>query len=184
VRCGGRPQIPQIFMQKKVPMTPNQFVAATLIAGVCASVPLQVCAADLPGSGKFEFTSCLAGKETSIGHAPNYAVGTADTLGTQRSEPPGSLFDLTSSRCVYRYSYIDGKYDADGFCEFLDAQGDKYLLKINREPGQGGTLQGMHGTGKYAGMKLRGAYERIAPFPATPGNTHACVKATGEFSFQ
>jgi hypothetical protein len=158
--------------------------AVGFFASICVAGLKFAGAADFPGNGKFEFTSCLAGKETSIAHTPNHAVGTADTLGTQRSEPPGSLFDLTSSRCLYRYSYIDGKYEADGFCEFLDAQGDKYLLKIYRALGQGGTLQGVHGTGKYSGMKLRGEYERIASFPSTPGNTHACVKATGEFSFQ
>ena len=162
----------------------SEIFAVGFFASVYVAGPTVASAADLPGSGKFEFTSCLAGKATAIVHPPNHAVGTADTLGTQRSVPAGSLFDLTSSRCLYSYSYIDGKYDADGFCEFLDAQGDTYLLKIGRAPAQGGTLLGVHGTGKYSGMKLRGEYERIASFPSTPGNTHACVKATGDFSFQ
>ena len=158
--------------------------AVGLAAGISLATAVVALAAELPSSGQFEFTACLAGKQTSIAHGPNHAVGTADTLGTQVSNPPGSLFDLTSSRCVYSYGYIDGKYDADGFCEFLDAQGDTYLLRINRAPGQGGTLDGVHGTGKYSGMRLHGKYERVASFPSTPGNTHACVKATGDYSFQ
>lgn len=141
-------------------------------------------AAELPRAGKFDFIACLAGKQTEIVYGPDHIVGTADTLGTQRSNPPGSLFDTTSSRCIYRYSYIDGKYDADGFCEFYDAQGDTYLLKFYRPPGQAGILDGLQGTGKYSGMKLRGEYDRIAAFPSTPGNTHACVKAFGDFSFK
>ena len=164
-------------------MTPK-VPALHLLAGILVTGPMFVSAEDLPRSGKFEFVACLAGKQTSIAHGPNHVVGTAEILGTQRSNPPGSLFDLTSSRCVYSYSYIDGKYDADGFCEFLDGQADAYLMKINRPPGQSGTLAGLHGTGKYSGMKLRGEYESIASFPATPGNTHACVKATGDYSFQ
>ena len=164
-------------------MTPKLF-AAGWIAGICAAVPMPAFAEDLPKTGKFEFITCLAGKQTEIVHGPNHVVGTADTLGTQRSNPPGALFDLTSSRCISSYSYVDGKYAVDGFCEFLDAQGDTYLLKFNRPPGQPGALDGLHGTGKYSGMRLRGEYDRIAAFPATPGNTHACVKATGDFSFQ
>ena len=158
--------------------------ALGLASGISFKTAMIALAAELPRSGQFEFTACLAGKQTSIAHGPSHAVGTADTLGTQVSNPPGSLFDLTSSRCVYSYGYIDGKYDADGFCEFIDAQGDTYLLRINRAPGQGGTLDGVHGTGKYSGMRLHGEYERVASFPSTPGNTHACVKATGDYSFQ
>lgn len=164
-------------------MTPK-LLAAGLIAGIIVAGPLCAVAADLPATGKFEFISCLAGKQTEIVHGPDHVVGTADTLGTQRSNPPGSLFDLTSSRCIYSYSYVDGRYAVDGFCEFVDAQGDTYLLKFNRPPGQPGTLEGLHGKGKYSGMRLRGDYDRIAAFPSTPGNTHACVKATGDFSFK
>jgi len=161
-----------------------RLMGAGVIAGICVAGPMPALAADLPATGKFEFITCLAGKQNEIVHGPNHVVGTADTLGTQRSNPPGVLFDLTSSRCISSYSYVDGKYAVDGFCEFLDPQGDTYLLKFNRPPGQPGALDGLHGTGKYSGMKLRGEYDRIAAFPATPGNTHACVKATGDFSFQ
>jgi hypothetical protein len=164
-------------------MTPK-LLAVRLIAGMFVAGPVFAFAADLPKAGKFEFLACLAGKQTEIAHGPNHVVGTAETLGTQRSNPPGLLFDLTASRCLYSYSYIDGTYSADGFCEFLDAQGDTYLMKFNRPRGQAGVLDGLHGTGKYTGMKLRGEYDRAASFPATPGNAHACVKATGEFSFQ
>jgi hypothetical protein len=161
-----------------------KLLAVCLVAGMFGVSPMFAFCADLPRIGKFEFISCLAGKQTEIAHGPNHVVGTVDTLGTQRSNPPGSLFDSTSSRCVSSYSYIDGKYATDGFCEFLDAEGHKYLLKFNRLAGLGGTLEGLHGTGKYSGMKLRGIYDRTAPFPATPGNVHACVKATGDYSFE
>ena len=164
-------------------MTPK-LLAVHLFAGIFVSGPMLALAADLPKTGNFEFIACLAGKLTSIAHGPNHIIGTVDILGTQRSEPPGSLFDLTASRCVYSYSYIDGKYAADGYCEFLDSQGDTYLLKVNRPPGQTGALDGLHGTGKYSGMRLRGEYDGIASFPDTPGNVNTCVKATGDFSFQ
>lgn len=162
----------------------TKLLAVCLLAGVFDVRPTLALAADLPRIGKFEFISCLAGKQNEIAHGPNHVVGTVETLGTQRSNPPGTLFDSTASRCVSSYSYIDGKYATDGFCEFLDADGDKYLLKFNRLPGLGGNLEGLHGTGKYAGMRLRGVYERTAPFPATPGNVHACVKGTGDYGFQ
>ena len=161
-----------------------KLLAFCLIAGVFVAASHATLAADLPRIGEFEFIACLAGKQNEIAHGPNHVVGTVETLGTQRSNPPGSLFDLTASRCVSSYSYIDGKYATDGFCEFLDGEGDKYLLKFNRLPGQGGILEGLHGTGKYSGMRLRGMYDRTAPFPSTPGNVHACVKSTGDYSFE
>ncbi len=156
-----------------------RMVAAILVAG-----PLSSLAADLPRNGQFEFTACLAGKQVSIAHGPDHGVGTADLLGTQRSTPPGGLFDLTASRCVYSYGYLEGKYEADGFCEFRDAQGDTYLLRIHRSPGQAGVLDGLHGTGKYAGMNLRGEYDLSASFADTPGHVNTCVKASGTFGFQ
>ena len=161
-----------------------ELLTVHLVAGMFVAGPVSAFAADLARAGKFEFIACLAGKQTEIVHGPKHVVGTAEILGTQRSNPAGSLFDLTASRCLYSYSYIDGMYSADGFCEFLDAQGDAYLMRFNRPRGQTGVLDGLHGTGKYAGMKLRGEYDRAAAFPATPGNAHACVKATGDFTFQ
>ena len=161
-----------------------ELLTVRLVAGMFVAGPVSAFAADLARAGKFEFIACLAGKQTEIVHGPKHVAGTAEILGTQRSNPPGALFDSTSSRCVYRYSYIDGNYDADGFCEFLDAQGDAYLLKFKHLPGQAGALEGLHGTGKYSGMRLRGEYDRAASFPGTPGNAHMCVKATGDFTFQ
>lgn len=161
-----------------IPLT-ARLAAAMVVAGpVCAS------AADLPRTGPFEFTACLSGKQVSIAHGPNHFVGTAEILGTQRSNPPGSLFDSTTSRCVYSYGYLEGNYEADGFCEFRDAQGDTYLLRINRLPGHTGILEGVHGTARYAGMRLRGEYDVVTSFPDTPGYVNTCVKATGSFTFE
>lgn len=163
-----------------VPTLQNvRMVAAILVAG-----PLVSVAADLPRNGQFDFIACLAGKQDSIAHGPDHGVGIADLLGTQRSTPPGGLFDLTASRCVYSYGYLEGKYEADGCCEFRGKQGDTYLLRIHRSPGQAGVLDGLHGTGRYAGMNLRGAYDLSASFPDTPGHVNTCVKASGTFGFQ
>lgn len=159
-------------------------LAVRLAGGVLVAGPALAFAAELPAAGQFEFNACLAGKQVSIAHAPDHVVGTADILGTQRSNPPGALFDLTTSRCVYSYGYLGGKYEAHGFCEFRDGQGDAYLLRIHRPPGQTGVLDGLHGTGKYAGMRLRGEYDVSASFPDTPGHVNTCVKATGSFSFE
>ncbi len=153
--------------------------AATLAAG-----PLSALAADLPRTGQFDFVACLAGKQISIAHSPAHSVGTVELLGTQRSSPPGGLFDSTSSRCVYSYGYLEGKYEAQGFCEFRDMEGDTYLLRVSRSPGQAGVLEGLHGIGKYAGMSLRGEYDLSASFPDTPGHVNTCVKASGAFGFE
>lgn len=63
---------------------------------------------------------------------------------------------MTTSRCVYSYGYLEGKYEAQGFCEFRDMEGDTYLFRVSRSPGQAGVLEGLHGIGKYAGMSLHG----------------------------
>lgn len=164
-------------------MTPTRFTVQ-LVATLLVAVPTPAFAADLPRTGRFEFTACLAGKQVSIAHGPNHFVGTAELLGNQRSNPPGSLFDATTSRCVYSYGFLEGNYEADGFCEFRDAQGDNYLLRINRLPGQIGILEGLHGTARYAGMRLRGEYDVVTSFPDTPGYVNTCVKATGSFTFE
>jgi hypothetical protein len=164
-------------------MTPT-LLTVRLVAAILVAGPVLALATDLPRAAQFEFIACLAGEQVSIAHGPNHVVGTAEILGTQRSNPSGALFDLTSSRCVYSYGYLAGNYEANGFCEFRDGQGDTYLLRINRPPGQAGVLDGVHGTGKYAGMSLRGEYDRSASFPDTPGHVNTCVKATGTFSFQ
>jgi len=155
-----------------------------LIAAMLGAGPLSAFAAALPRTGQFDFIACLAGEQASIAHGPRHLVGTAELLGTQRSTQPGGLFDLTSSRCVYSYGYLDGKYEAQGFCEFRDTDGDTYLLRVSRSPGQAGVLEGLHGIGKYAGMSLRGVYDLSASFPETPGHVNTCVKASGTFGFE
>jgi hypothetical protein len=46
---------------------------------------------------------------------------------------PGGTFDRTASQCLGVYQLIDGKTVQNGYCEFVDADGDKYLARYSDE---------------------------------------------------
>jgi hypothetical protein len=101
--------------------------------------------------------------------------------GTSRSNPSGGAFDMMSFQCVGVGALIEGKWSSNGFCEYLDADGDKSLGKATRI-GPKGTWKFVAGTGKFAGITGGGTNETLGQFPTIkPGTFQGCNRAVGTY---
>jgi len=157
-------------------------VAAALAATVTSASAGKV---NMPREGNFEFTFCSIGdgKIMSSGDqvfASHYAV--AANLLTQ---PAGKAFDRTSGVCRGVYAKLNGHPQEFGVCEFIDADGDQWWMEYHgNAEGSGGTYTGVHGTGKYDGMTLKGGYTLDFWPSATKDLIQACNPNKGTYKLR
>jgi hypothetical protein len=124
-------------------------VAVTAL--IAAIGPLS--AAELPKEGKYDFSDCgVATGLYGIEFSRTNVASSYKYVGTNRSNPPGGMFDMTSFKCVALNTTINAKQSATGVCEVLDKDGDKLLTRYDTDA-QGETERvGDSGTGKYEGV--------------------------------
>jgi hypothetical protein len=106
-------------------------------------------AADSPKSGSDKgviyFTAAVA--DELEGWETPFQPGIFVMTGVVRTDPEGSLFDKTYTRCAGQRALLDGKYASSGTCTIFGADGDKAFLTF--EVGQ---FTFVGGTGKYKGI--------------------------------
>jgi hypothetical protein len=142
-------------------------------------------AAELPKEGKYDFTSCWSGVSNTISFSKTHSAFSYEMTGTNRSNPPGGMFDKQTFRCVGMNASLGGKNAGSTVCEAIDADGDKRLTyfsvgsdgKIIREP--------VSGTGKYEGFVSSGSVEPLGPFPVIKeGTFQDCNHQTGTYKLK
>jgi hypothetical protein len=135
----------------------------------------------LPQEGNYEYTSCGVSTVTAIDFSKSHSAASWETIGTNRSNPPGRFFDLTTFRCVGSGTTIDGKFSGTNFCQAVDKDGDKLLTRFALD-GAKATGETLAGTGKYEGIVKTTAAESLGQFPtAKPGTAEFCVRSTGTY---
>jgi hypothetical protein len=81
------------------------------------------------------------------------------------------------------YHSLDGKAVENGYCDIVDADGDKYLVRYSGDS-KGGKVEAIAGTGKYEGMTLQGQY-RVGNFPTTSSDRfYSCNRFTGTYKLR
>ena len=158
----------------------HRYVLALLIV----ASPFSALAGELPKEGSYDFTSCNSGVYSAITFSKNHTASSSEITGTNRSNPPGGLFDKITYRCVGMNASLDGKDTASIVCEAIDVDGDKYLSKVSTGDGKT-TRTILAGTGKYEGMVTAGTVQPLGPFPAIKdGTTQACNHQTGTYKLK
>ena len=156
-----------------------------LALSILSSVPvLSAVAAELPKEGNYDYTACWSGVNSVITFSKTHTASSYEMTGSNRSNPPGGMFDKTTFRCVGMNASFDGKNTASTVCEAVDGDGDKRLTyfslsdgKVNRE--------NVTGTGKYEGMVASGAVQPLGPFPVVkPGTFQDCNHQTGTYKLK
>src|SRR5882762_8385003 len=84
-------------------------------------------ATELPKEGSYDYTSCWSGVSSVITFSKTHTASSYELTGTNRSNPPGGLFDKSTYRCVGMNASFDGKNTAYTVCESIDVDGDKRL---------------------------------------------------------
>jgi hypothetical protein len=159
-----------------------QFVNAGLVAalGVAGSAVAQTLAKE----GNYDITNCWSGTSSIIQFSKSHSVSINDLVGNSRSNPPGGAFDMSAFRCVTLGTMIDGKASGSYYCETIDKDGDKFLVRGTNE-GPKGKLEAIAGTGKYEGMVRTGTTESLGVFPPIKtGAFTSCNRQTGTYKLK
>jgi len=156
--------------------------AVTLL--ILASAPAL--AAELPKEGNYDYTSCWAGVNNVISFSKDHTASSYEMTGTNRSNPPGGLFDKNSFRCVGTNTSLGGKTAGITVCEATDAEGDKRLSYYSLMADGTVTREAVAGTGKYDGMVVSGnKFEALGPFPTIKaGTSQNCNRLTGTYKLK
>ena len=129
----------------------HRYVLALLIV----ASPFSAFAGELPKEGSYDYTSCWSGVNNVITFSKTHTASSYEMTGTNRSNPPGGMFDKSTFRCVGMNASLDGKNTASTVCEAIDVDGDKRLTYFSTGDGKT-TRTNVAGTGKYEGMVATG----------------------------
>ena len=158
----------------------HRYVLALLIV----ASPFSAFAAELPKEGSYDFVSCWSGVNNAITFSKTYTAASYELTGTNRSNPPGGMFDKSTFRCVGINASLDGKVTASNVCETIDVDGDKRLLSFSSIDGKT-TRTNVAGTGKYEGIVTAGTVENLGPFPSIKDGTFQnCNHQTGTYKLK
>lgn len=124
--------------------------------------------------------NCYAGESIRIRHDELTSAYTFSHRGTsvrRDSEDP----EPQSSRCIGLASVIEGAPKAQGYCEFMDGDGNKIFGRFQADA-LGGEWIIISGTGKNRGIRGAGTFEYLGHSPTfEPGDYQGCVHAKGEY---
>jgi hypothetical protein len=158
--------------------------AVTVISTALICVIGEAAAAEPPKEGTYEYTSCWAGTGSYIEFSKTHSGFSYEIVGTNRTNPPGGIFDMISFRCVGFSRNIEGKSSGVNLCEAVDKDGDKILAQ-NIAEGPTNKNTAITGTGKYEGIVRSGISESLGVFPAPkPGSIQGCNHQTGTYKLK
>lgn len=162
-----------------------QLLRKLALAAICVPLAGGIGqAADTAKEGKYDITSCWGGNANVISFSKTHSAVSYELVGTSRSNPPGGFLDMSSFRCVGFTGTIDGKSSGMNFCETIDKDGDKMLVR-NSVDGPKNSLDTLTGTGKYEGFVRTGVAESLGVFPAAkPGMIQGCNRGTGTYKMK
>lgn len=144
---------------------------------LCALAP----GAPLPREGTIDATDCFVGRLLPLRHSENHSAAAWEMTGARRASTAGSAFDGTSARCVGLAWVFEGRFRGEGVCEFTDGDGDRALVKQQRDRDTL-TWAFVSGTGKFAGITGEGVYDSPDLFPSVAENVYQqCPHAVGRY---
>jgi len=142
-------------------------------------------AAELPKEGSYDYTACWSGVNNVITFSKTHTASSYEMTGSNRSNPPGGMFDKTTFRCVGMNASLDGKNTGSTVCEAIDGDGDKRLAYFSLGSDGKVTRENVTGTGKYEGMVASGTVQPLGPFPAVKAGTFQdCNHQTGTYKLR
>jgi hypothetical protein len=145
------------------------FIRAIALAGATAAG--SAVAADLPKEGKYDVTACWSGVSTVISFSKTHSAFSYEMTGTNRSNPPGGIFDKSAFRCVGMNAQLGDRAVGNTVCESVDPDGHKRLAYFSVASDGKVIRENVVGTGKYEGMVADGSVQPLGPFPTIKAGT-------------
>jgi hypothetical protein len=151
---------------------------ATAVMLLVGGTPLGVAA---QGEESFTTSQCYVEQiEVVTALAEERFAYVVTSMGTVRSA--SELFEASASRCFGLVSTFDEPGSGDGYCELLDADGDRVVVHWTAtEPGRG-EWRFVGGTGKFDGIGGEGSYDEVGEFPSFAADERlSCIETTGTY---
>jgi hypothetical protein len=159
------------------------FARVAILAATASALPAF--AADMPKEGTFDYIACWSGVSTPVTFSKTHTANSFELMGTNRTTPPGGMFDKHSFRCVGMSASFDGKNTVTTVCEAIDADGDKRLTYFLYTPDGKVVREHVAGTGKFEGMAVTGTAVPVGPFPVIKAGTFQdCNRQTGTYKLK
>lgn len=131
-----------------------------------------------------DFTVCRSGTITTLSASKEATVLSVDIKGITVASSD-KVFTNQTSRCVGVASILDGKSVGNGYCKYMDPDGDFNLLAYTSDKPGEGTWKYEHGTGKWQGVKGAGAFKFFTSGkPIDDGTTQSCNRVTGTYELK
>ena len=164
-------------MKRRLSIFAGSLLAAATLAGA-------VRAADLPKEGTYDYIACWSGVSNLISFSKTHVAFSYEMTGSNRSNPPGGLFDMNSFRCVGSNAVFGKRTSGIATCEAVDRDGDKRLAFFTVSDGKV-VRENVIGTGKYEGMVAEGTVQPLGPFPTIKAGTFQnCNRQTGTYKLK
>jgi hypothetical protein len=156
-------------------------VHALAIIFFSSTIFISVGQADQPQS--YDITVCGSGKVTMISESEELTVFFVETRSITRSNHMNKHFDNATAHCGYVIRVFNGKMTGNGYCKFMDPEGDITVGESTID-GTEGTWKFLQGTGKWKGIRGGGKHWALTKGkPITPGTSQSCRRATGHFGW-
>jgi len=140
------------------------WVAVLMISGAAV-------AQTFPKEGSYDYTACWSGASNLIAFSKSHSAFTFEMTGSTRSNPPGSLFDKESFRCIGTNTSFDGKTTGLAICEAIDKDGHKRLTHFSTGSDGKTVAEVISGTGKFEGIVMTRTVTPLGPFPVVKAGT-------------
>jgi hypothetical protein len=152
---------------------------AVIFFGLAMFIP--VAQADQPQP--YDITVCGSATVTMLSASKELTVFIVESRSITRSNHTNKHFDNATAHCGYVVRVMNGKMTGNGYCKFMDPEGDITVGETTID-GAEGTWKFLQGTGKWKGIDGGGKHRAITQGkPITPGTTQSCRRATGEFGW-
>ncbi len=154
-----------------------------LVAAAVAPLVLggAVVAATAQTNESFTTSQCWVSRAEMVTLSDERFAYVFSGTGTLRSDT--EPFDGLASRCVGLANTFGDSPRESGYCEYLDADGDRFIASWSvTAPGQG-EWRFVDGTGKFEGIAGEGTYQSVGAFPSfEPREQLSCIETTGTYS--
>ena len=152
------------------------FFSTTLISvfGFCIFIPVA-------NAEPYDITNCWSGESIMLVASEELVVMSYDLKGICRDNLDTKAFDNMTFQCVGTSKIVAGKPTGNGYCKFMDKDGD-LLVGETTSAGPEGTWKALYGTGKWKGITGSGKNMYITNSkPIVEGTFQNCMGSTGTY---
>lgn len=133
-----------------------------------------------------DYTQCGAGTTNVLSTTKEATLLAAEHRAVIRSNIDDKTLDNQSMHCAGVTKIVDGQNSTTGYCKFVSAEGDWYVVEYARASAVAdnqGTWRALQGSGRWQGISGGGIWKSVTSArPVTAGTFQYCVDAKGKYT--